>query len=71
MEGAASESTEARRLRDALEDALDDGDLSTARARAEELRRYLDGDTGQLARLEGYLRRLERLAEDPEDGDEE
>jgi len=71
MEGAASETTQARHLKECVEDALDEADLIVARERIEELRLLIDGDTSSLVELESYLDRLERLAEVPEgDGDD-
>ncbi len=66
MEGASSETPEAHRLQTEVEDALDEGNLETARTKLEELRFLLDGVTGEFARLEGSLSSLELLAR--EDG---
>ncbi len=66
MEGASSETPEALRLQNDVEDALEEGNLVTARTKLEELRGLLDGVTGEFARLEGSLSSLELLAR--EDG---
>lgn len=71
MEGAASETTRARELKHAVEDALDEADLMVARERIEELRSLIEGDTSSLVELESYLDRLERLAAAPEDDEGE
>jgi len=71
MEGAASETKRARELKQAVEDALDDADLITAHRCIEELRALLDGDTSSVVELESYLDRLERLAEAPEDDEDD
>ena len=67
MEGARSETASARRLQDEAEDALAEGDLPAAKSKLSELRRLLDGDTGELVRLESTLGSLEALARDPEE----
>ena len=69
MDGAASENTDARALRQAAEDALDDAKLAVAREHLEKLRMLIDGDTAELVELESYLDRLERLSriDDAED----
>ncbi|MEZ4298158.1 MAG: AAA family ATPase [Polyangiaceae bacterium] len=66
MEGATAETARARELQDAAEDALIEGDLTRARDKLSELRRLLDGETGELSRLEGSLGSLEALARDGE-----
>jgi hypothetical protein len=45
-----------------------EGELGVARDKLEELRNLLDGETGELARLEGSLGSLEVLAQEIEDG---
>ena len=45
-----------------MEDALVEGDLKLAREKLLELRQLLDGDTGELVRLESSLHSLEALA---------
>jgi predicted ATP-binding protein involved in virulence len=67
MEGARSETASARRLQDEAEDALAEGDLPAAKSKLSELRRLLDGETGELVRLESTLGSLEALARDPEE----
>lgn len=62
MSGATAETPSARRLQREAEDALADGDLPAARARLQELRGLLDGETGELARLQSSLDTLEALA---------
>lgn len=62
MEGAASETPSARSLQMAAEDALADGNLKLARHKLEEFRKLLDGDTGDLVRLESSLHSLESLS---------
>jgi len=62
MEGASSGTAEARIIEDEAEEAMAEGQLQKARAKLEELRRLVDGETGELARLEGSLSSLELLA---------
>lgn len=69
MENAASENPTARRLKDEVEESLAEGDLLKARAKLGDFRRLLDGDTGDLVRLESSLRTLEALAQDSEEGE--
>jgi predicted ATP-binding protein involved in virulence len=64
MEGASSENLSARQLKDEAEAALDDGRLKDARVKLEALRHLLDGNTGELCRLESSLYALEALARD-------
>jgi len=61
-EGTSSQSQEARRLRVAVEDAMDAGDLDSAHAHIARWRALLDGETAELAELAAYLDRLQRLA---------
>ncbi|WP_058554659.1 AAA family ATPase [Thiohalocapsa sp. ML1] len=70
-EGTSSQNQEARRLRVAVEDALDAGDLDAAHASIARWRKLLDGETAELAELAAYLDRLERLAaiEDDEEAE--
>lgn len=68
MDGAISETPSARRLKDEAEVALEDGDLQAARVDLKELRRLLDGDTGELVRLESSLYALEALTDGEGDG---
>ncbi|MGE0126517.1 MAG: AAA family ATPase [Blastocatellales bacterium] len=68
MENSASENLTARQLKDEVEDALAEGDLPQARAKLADFRRLLDGDTGELVRLESSLYVLEALARDAEEG---
>ncbi|MFH0900747.1 MAG: AAA family ATPase [Pseudomonadota bacterium] len=70
MEGASSETTETHRLVQEVEDAIADGNLAEARTKLEELRRLVDGETGELARLEGSLSSLELLARGTDGEDE-
>jgi predicted ATP-binding protein involved in virulence len=63
MDGALSETPAARELKDGAETALEEGNLEAARAELAGLRRLLDGDTGDLVRLESSLYALEALAE--------
>jgi predicted ATP-binding protein involved in virulence len=67
MDGAASENLTARQLKDEAETALANGDLSEAHVKLEALRRMLDGDTGELVRLESSLYALETLARDTDE----
>jgi len=69
MDGAASQSLTARQLKDDAETALANGDLPEAHAKLEALRRMLDGDTGELVRLESSLYTLEALARDTDEGE--
>jgi len=64
MEGSTSETPSARLLQNKAEDALAEGDLPSAHERLLQLRRLLDGDTGELVRLESSLHSLEALAEE-------
>jgi predicted ATP-binding protein involved in virulence len=66
MDGSTSENLDVRKLKDEAEDALAEGDLSQARAKLMELRHILDGDTGELVRLESSLSALEALAHEGE-----
>jgi predicted ATP-binding protein involved in virulence len=68
MEGAASKTPEIKTLQDEAEDALAEGSLPVARAKLEQLRALLDGDTGELVRLESSLESLEALAEEAAKG---
>ena len=68
MDGAASKSLETRTLQDAAEDALAEGSLAVARAKLAHLRALLDGDTGELVRLESSLGSLEALAKEASKG---
>jgi predicted ATP-binding protein involved in virulence len=69
MEGSASETQSARRLQNEAEDALAEGDLKLAGEKLRALRQLLDGDTGELVRLESSLHSLEVLAEESAKGD--
>lgn len=69
MEGSASENVTARQLKDEAEEALAEGNLPQAHAKLEAFRRLLDGDTGELVRLESSLYTLEALAEDVGEGE--
>ena len=62
MEGSTSETKPAQDLQNVAEDALVAGDLKLAREKLLELRQLLDGDTGELVRLESSLHTLEALA---------
>ena len=61
MENSASENLTARQLKDEAEEALAEGDLSTAHKKLEAFRDLLDGETGDLIRLESSLATLEAL----------
>jgi len=67
MEGASSGTPAARKLESEVEDAMALGQLARARAKLEELRLLIDGETGQFARLEGSLSSLELLARGTEE----
>jgi predicted ATP-binding protein involved in virulence len=67
MTGAVSETDAARTLQRETEDALETGDLPAAEAALEALRRLLDGETGELVRLESSLYALEALAQATDD----
>ncbi len=69
MQGATSMNPVARQLKDAVEDALADGDLPTARRVLGEFRRLLDGDTGELVMLESSLYALETIAQGSDSGE--
>jgi predicted ATP-binding protein involved in virulence len=71
MDGAISETPTARKLKDEAEAALEEGDLQAARVDLEDLRQLLDGDTGELVRLESSLYALEALAEGEGDGEDD
>jgi predicted ATP-binding protein involved in virulence len=62
MTGTASETASARTLQRQAEDALEAGDLLAAEDKLRALRNLLDGDTGELVRLESSLYALEALA---------
>ena len=62
MEGSTSETKPARTLQNLAEDALAEGKLELAGEKLRELRQLLDGDTGELVRLESSLHSLEVLA---------
>lgn len=64
---ATSEALISRELRLAAEDALAEGDLPAARAKLQELRGLLDGETGELVRVESSLHTLEMLARDTDE----
>ena len=66
MDGSTSENLEVRQLKDEAEDALAEGDLLQARTKLTELRNILDGDTGEVVRLESSLSALEALAREGE-----
>lgn len=67
MEGAASETASARKLQDEAEDALAEGNLEAAKSTLLELRRLVDGETGELVRLESNLDSLEALARETDE----
>lgn len=62
LDHSTSESPVARQLQQEAEDALAEGNLQVARKKLGELRHLLDGDTGELVRLESNLGSLEALA---------
>lgn len=62
MTGTASETASARALQREAEDALEAGDLLAAEDKLRALRNLLDGETGELVRLESSLYALEALA---------
>lgn len=64
MEGASAETSGVRTLIGIVEDAMAEGNLPSARSALEKLRRTVDGETGEIARLEGGLTTLELLAKD-------
>jgi len=64
MEGASSENKKARSLEEAAAEAMEEGDLNTARAKLVKFRELLDGETGTLVRLESSLATLESLDDD-------
>jgi predicted ATP-binding protein involved in virulence len=70
MEGASSETTETRRLVQEIEDKMADGHLPEARTKLEQLRGLVDGETGEIARLDGSLSSLELLARGADEEDE-
>ncbi len=69
MDHSTSENLMARQLKDEAELALADGNLLDARSKLEALRHLLDGDTGELVRLESSLHTLEALARGTDDGE--
>ena len=69
MEGSTSETMPARTLQNLVEDALAEGNLKFAGEKLRELRQLLDGDTGELVRLESSLRCLEALVNESAKGD--
>jgi predicted ATP-binding protein involved in virulence len=64
MVGASAEAPDVRALQDDVEDALTAGNLPVARDKVRRLRQLLDGDTGELVRLESSLESLELLMEE-------
>jgi hypothetical protein len=70
MDGASSETYKSRGLVREIEDAVAEGALDSARRRLEALRILVDGETGEIARLEASLSSLERLSYEP-DGEHE
>ncbi|MCC7491202.1 MAG: AAA family ATPase [Fimbriimonadaceae bacterium] len=64
MDGAASQSQEARALVEAIEQAMGDGRLAPARAALKRLRQVLSDDTGQYVRLEASLDTLDLLCDE-------
>jgi hypothetical protein len=52
MTGAASQTTHSQALEREAEDALAEGDLTKARSKLRDLRVLLEGETGELVRLE-------------------
>ncbi len=54
----------AKKQIDFVEDALEEGDLDTARLELEQLRKILHGDDGEVARLEASINNLEELADE-------
>jgi predicted ATP-binding protein involved in virulence len=68
MHGATSVNQQARQLKDEAEEALAGGELSRARQAVRNLRRLLDGDTGELVWLESSLYVLETVAQDANSG---
>lgn len=69
MEGSTSETKPARNLQNVAEDALAEGNLKLAGEKLVEFRQLLDGDTGELVRLESSLHSLEALAKESAKGD--
>lgn len=69
MDRSTSENRTAHQLKDEAELALADGNLPNARSKLEVLRRLLDGDTGELVRLESSLHTLETLARGTDEGE--
>jgi predicted ATP-binding protein involved in virulence len=69
MEGSTSETKPARTLQNLAEEALAEGKLELAGEKLRELRQLLDGDTGELVRLESSLHSLEVLAKESAKGD--
>jgi hypothetical protein len=64
MVGASAEAPDVRALQDDVEDALTAGNLPVALDKIRRLRQLLDGDTGELVRLESSLESLELLMEE-------
>lgn len=69
MDGSTSENLTAHGLKDEAEAALSEGNLRDARSKLEGLRTLLDGDTGELVRLESSLYALEALAQGTDEGE--
>jgi len=61
--GADSRTPLGTKAIEAVEDALEEGDLATARAELERLKRLQHGDTRDTARLEATINNLEVLTE--------
>ncbi len=70
LEGASSKTEMTRRIGQEVEDAMADGRLGVAREKLEDLRQLVDGETGELAMLEGSLSSLELLARETDGEDD-
>jgi hypothetical protein len=61
--GAESRNVKGREAIEAVESALEVGDLDTARVRLDELRQLFHGETHDTARLEATINNLEVLSD--------
>jgi hypothetical protein len=51
-----------------VERAIGKNDLQTAREKLSQLRKFIDGETGEIARLEASIASLELMRSEPEKG---
>jgi predicted ATP-binding protein involved in virulence len=66
--GSASETSRSTALAGEVERAIGKNDLQTAREKLSQLRKFIDGETGEIARLEASIASLELMRSEPEKG---